>query len=36
MEEIGGGMLVAQGTPEQIAEAEESYTGQYLKRILDK
>ncbi len=29
-----GGEIVAQGTPEQIAEVEESYTGQYLKRIL--
>ncbi|SDD68807.1 excinuclease ABC subunit UvrA [Rhodospira trueperi] len=27
----GGGRLVAQGTPEAVAETRESYTGQYLK-----
>ncbi|MGI9038025.1 MAG: excinuclease ABC subunit UvrA [Gemmatimonadota bacterium] len=27
----GGGMVVATGTPEEIAEAEGSYTGRYLK-----
>jgi excinuclease ABC subunit A len=27
----GGGRLVAQGTPEQIAECAESYTGEFLK-----
>ncbi|MEA5016444.1 MAG: excinuclease ABC subunit UvrA [Candidatus Limiplasma sp.] len=32
----GGGALVCQGTPEQVAQAEESYTGQYLKRMLDR
>jgi excinuclease ABC subunit A len=31
-----GGTLVAQGTPEEVAETEGSYTGQYLKRILGK
>jgi excinuclease ABC subunit A len=30
----GGGNVVAAGTPEQIAEVKESYTGQYLKRYL--
>ncbi|WP_091298311.1 excinuclease ABC subunit UvrA [Amycolatopsis xylanica] len=30
----GGGTLVAQGTPEQVAATEESYTGQFLKEIL--
>jgi len=30
----GGGFVVAEGTPEQIAAVEESYTGQYLKRYL--
>ena len=30
----GGGMIVAQGTPEEVADVTESYTGQYLKRIL--
>jgi excinuclease ABC subunit A len=29
-----GGTVVATGTPEEIAEVPESYTGQYLKRIL--
>ena len=30
----GGGMIVAQGTPEEVAEIKESYTGQYLKKML--
>jgi excinuclease ABC subunit A len=30
----GGGRLVARGTPEQVAAAEGSYTGQYLKPLL--
>ncbi len=30
----GGGNVVAVGTPEEVAAAEESYTGQYLKRVL--
>lgn len=29
-----GGTIVATGTPEQVAEVSESYTGQYLKPIL--
>ncbi|MCI6653302.1 MAG: excinuclease ABC subunit UvrA [Ruminococcus sp.] len=29
-----GGTLVATGTPEEIAKVEESYTGQYLKKVL--
>ena len=29
-----GGRIVAQGTPERIAEFEESHTGRYLKRML--
>ena len=29
-----GGHLVAEGTPEQVAKVENSYTGQYLKRYL--
>ncbi|NLO36418.1 MAG: excinuclease ABC subunit UvrA [Clostridiaceae bacterium] len=29
-----GGMVVAEGTPEAVAAAENSYTGHYLKRIL--
>ena len=31
----GGGSLVACGTPEQVAETAESYTGQYLKKYLE-
>ncbi len=31
-----GGTLVAQGTPEQIAKCEESFTGQYLKPLLER
>jgi len=30
-----GGYIVAQGTPEEVAQTEGSYTGQYLKRCLD-
>lgn len=30
-----GGMIVAQGTPEEIAQCEKSYTGQYLKQYLE-
>ncbi len=30
-----GGTIVAQGPPEKIAESVDSYTGQYLKKILD-
>jgi excinuclease ABC subunit A len=30
----GGGQVVATGTPEQVAQAEESFTGRYLKRLL--
>jgi excinuclease ABC subunit A len=30
----GGGQLVAVGTPEQVARAKTSYTGQFLKRVL--
>ena len=30
----GGGTIVATGTPEQIAACPESFTGQYLKKML--
>jgi excinuclease ABC subunit A len=30
----GGGMLVAKGTPEEVAKNAKSYTGQYLKKVL--
>ncbi|MCT3241351.1 excinuclease ABC subunit UvrA [Lactiplantibacillus plantarum] len=32
----GGGTIVATGTPEQVAEVAESYTGQYLKPVLER
>ncbi|TYR80097.1 excinuclease ABC subunit UvrA [Priestia megaterium] len=31
-----GGQIVATGTPEEVAEAEGSYTGRYLKPILER
>jgi excinuclease ABC subunit A len=31
---IGGGQVVAQGTPEQIAKSPDSFTGSYLKHLL--
>lgn len=30
----GGGLVIAEGTPEQIAKVEASYTGQFLRRML--
>lgn len=32
----GGGTIVAEGTPEQVAENSVSYTGRYIKKILEK
>ena len=32
----GGGMIVSQGTPEQVAKNPKSYTGMYLARIFDR
>ena len=32
----GGGTIIATGTPEEIAEVPESYTGQFLKDILER
>ena len=31
-----GGTIIAQGTPEQVAKNESSYTGQFLKKVLEK
>ncbi len=31
-----GGAVIATGTPEQVANVEESYTGQFLKKMLDR
>ncbi len=33
---IGGGTVVATGTPEEVAKVKKSYTGQYLKKYLKK
>lgn len=33
---INGGRVIAKGTPEEIADNEASFTGQYLKKILNK
>lgn len=30
----GGGMVIAEGTPEQVSKAPQSYTGQFLKHML--
>lgn len=30
----GGGTIVAEGTPEEVAKVEKSYTGKYLKKML--
>ena len=32
----GGGTIIAEGTPEQVAGCAESYTGIYIKRMIDK
>ncbi|MCL1990437.1 MAG: excinuclease ABC subunit UvrA [Defluviitaleaceae bacterium] len=32
----GGGMIIAQGTPEEVSEVQESYTGKYLKKLLER
>jgi excinuclease ABC subunit A len=29
-----GGTILATGTPEELAECEHSFTGQYLKKVL--
>jgi excinuclease ABC subunit A len=32
----GGGYIIAEGTPEDVAKVKKSYTGQYLKKTLSK
>ena len=32
----GGGMIIAEGTPEEVAEAKGSYTGEFLKPMLEQ
>ena len=31
-----GGLVIAEGTPEQVAEVPGSFTGQYLKPLLER
>jgi excinuclease ABC subunit A len=31
---VGGGKIVAKGTPEEVANNPKSYTGKYLKKVL--
>ena len=31
-----GGTIVTTGTPEEVAECPESYTGQFLKKLLER
>lgn len=33
---VEGGQIIAEGTPEEVARMEESYTGQYLKEEFDR
>lgn len=33
---VGGGKIIAKGSPEDVANNEKSYTGKYLKKILKK
>ena len=33
---VGGGEIVAVGTPEEVARCKASYTGQYLKKTLER
>ena len=31
-----GGTIVVAGTPEEVVQCEKSYTGQYLKKLLER
>ena len=31
-----GGTVIAQGTPEEVAEMPQSYTGYYIQKMIDK
>lgn len=33
---VGGGKIVAKGTPEEVAQSKDSFTGMYLKKVLKK
>ena len=32
----GGGTVIAEGTPEEVAKNKKSYTGEYIKRMLNR
>ena len=32
----GGGTVIAEGTPEEVAKVKKSYTGQYVKNYLEQ
>ena len=32
----GGGTVIAEGTPEEVAKVKKSYTGQYVKKYLEQ
>ena len=32
---VGGGQVIAQGTPEEVAKCKDSYTGKYLARYFE-
>ena len=32
----GGGTVIARGTPEEVAQNSDSYTGRYIKKMLEK
>ena len=32
---VGGGQIIAQGTPEEVAKCKDSYTGKYLARYFE-
>ena len=32
----GGGNIVVSGTPEEVAACDRSYTGQYLRKVLEE
>ncbi len=32
----GGGTVIAEGTPEQVAKNKKSYTGIYIKKMLER
>ena len=33
---LNGGTVIAKGTPEEVAQNPDSYTGRYVKKMLDR